>query len=97
MSFLKIHQTLPYASANSMLFDLFHGGECTVGGRTIYLENPTMPVATKLQDCVLWKFPSPIKVSTPGPDSKLSDIRQYRDRVEFTVWPFASIRIDFTQ
>jgi len=97
MSLLRINETLPYAAANEMLFDLFHGGKCSVAGREIYLENPTLPVAIKLQDCILWRFPSPVKVSTPGPDSTLSDIRQYRDRIELELWPWCSVRISFTK
>ena len=39
-------------------------------------------------------FPEPVKVSTPGPDSRLSEIRQYKDRIEFDVWPWASVVIE---
>jgi hypothetical protein len=42
-------------------------------------------------------FPEPVKVSTPGPDSRLSEIRQYKDRIEFSVWPFADVTIEITE
>lgn len=96
MSFLKIQQSVPFAAGNAILFDLFHGGKCSVAGHEIYLDTPCLPVPTKKADYIQWRFESPVKVSTPGPDSTLSDIRQYRDRIECDLWPWASIRISLT-
>ena len=95
MSLFEIQETLPYAAANQMLFDLFHEGRCTIKGHVILLSNPCLPKFTKLQDCLLWVFEHPITADTPGPNSDVSDIRQYRDRVEMTLWPWAHVRIDF--
>ena len=54
-----------------------------------------VPTAVIEGDCLVWTFPEPVKVSTPGPDSRLREIRQYRDRIEFELWPWASVRIEF--
>ena len=80
---------------NALLFDLFHSGSVSLGGRSIRLDNPALPVAVRKDDHVLWTFPEPVKVSTPGPDSKLREVRQYRDRVEFEIGLWASVRIEF--
>ena len=78
-----------------MLFELFHGGQVSFSGRTIRLSQPAVPVAVRRDDHVEWRFAEPVKVSTPGPDSSVSVVRQYRDRLEFSVWPWAEIRIEF--
>jgi hypothetical protein len=78
-----------------MLFDLFHGGRLEVGGQTIRLEALVLPAGVRRDDHIEWTFPEPVKVETPGPNSRLSAVRQYRDRVEFTVHPWAVVRIDF--
>ncbi len=80
---------------NALLFDLFHAGKVSFGGREIRLSKPVVPTAVIERDCLVWTFPEPVKVSTPGPDSRLREIRQYRDRVEFELWPWASVRIEF--
>jgi hypothetical protein len=80
---------------NALLFDLFHGGKVSLSGREIRLAKPAVPTAVIEGDCLVWTFPEPVKVSTPGPDSRLREIRQYRDRVEFELWPWASVRIEF--
>ncbi len=94
MSLLKIHQTLPMASVNEIIFDLFHSGQCVIAGYTLYVDSCVLPVPEKFKDCVRWRFPQAVKVSTPGPDSQIGDVLQYRDRIEFNVWPWASIRLD---
>jgi len=75
------------------------GPSCLVslGGRELRLENPALPVAVREADHIRWVFPSPVKVSTPGPDSSVREIRQYRDRIEFEVWPWASVRIEIVE
>ena len=85
------------SSANRILFDLFHGGEVSFSGRTIRLSNPVLPVAVRKGDRIDWTFPEPVRVSTPGPDSRISVVRQYRDRIEFDVWPWASVRVEFQE
>jgi hypothetical protein len=80
---------------NGLLFDLFHGGKVSFGGREIRLDKPVVPTAVIEGDCLVWTFPDPVKVSTPGPDSRLREVRQYRDRIEFELWPWASVRIEF--
>ena len=66
-----------------------------MGGQTIYLDSPALPVPVRIGDCIEWTFQEPVRVETPGPNSRLSKVRQYRDRVEFTVHPWAVVRIDF--
>ena len=68
-----------------------------MGGREIRLDNPAVPVAVRKSDHVEWRFAEPVRVSTPGPDSRVSVVRQYRDRIEFDVGIWASIRIEFTE
>lgn len=80
-----------------LLFDLFHGGSVSIGGRELRLDRPAVPVPVVDGDCLRWVFPEPMKVSTPGPDSRLSEIRQYKDRIEFSVWPFADVTIEITE
>ena len=77
-----------------LIYDLFHGGSVTVGGRELRLEQPAVPVPVVDGDCLRWVFPEPVRVSTPGPDSSLREIRQYRDRIEATIWPWATIEIE---
>jgi hypothetical protein len=67
----------------------------SLGGREIRLSKPVVPTAVIDGDCLVWKFAEPVKVSTPGPDSRLREVRQYRDRIEFELWPWASVRIEF--
>ena len=95
MAILRIEQTLPAKSIGETLFDLFHGGSITLEGRKIYVADPQLPVATKKTDHVLWQFKSPVKVSTPGPDSSIGDIKQYRDRLEFEIAFWASVTVRF--
>jgi hypothetical protein len=66
-----------------------------VAGRSIKLQNPALPEPVRRGDHVEWRFAEPIRVSTPGPDSRISVVRQYRDRVEFSVRPWADVRIEF--
>ena len=54
-----------------------------------------VPTAVIEGDCLVWTFPEQVKVSTPGPDSRLREVRQYRDQIEFELWPWASVRIEF--
>ena len=82
---------------NAILFDLFHGGQVTVSGRSIRLARPVLPVPVRKSDHIEWQFREPVKVSTPGPDSQISVVKQYKDRIELTVWPWANIRIEFQQ
>lgn len=82
---------------NALLFDLFHGGAVSFGGRVIRLHKPVVPVAVRHADRIDWTFPEPVKVSTPGPDSKIGVVRQYRDRVEFSVWPWADVTVEFIE
>lgn len=80
-----------------MLFDLFHGGQVSFSGRTIRLNQPVVPTAVRRVDHVEWMFAEPVKVSTPGPDSSISVVRQYRDRIEFEVGLWASVTVYFEQ
>ena len=80
-----------------LLFDLFHGGSVSIAGRELRLDRPAVPVPVVDGDCLRWVFPDPVKVSTPGPDSSLREIRQYRDRIEFSVPPWASVVIEVSE
>jgi hypothetical protein len=82
---------------NAVLYDLFHSGQVSLGGREIRLDNPALPVPVRRADHVEWRFKEPVRVSTPGPDSRVSVVRQYRDRIEFDVGIWASVRIEFEQ
>ncbi len=64
-------------------------------GRTIRLNQPAVPTAVRRDDHVEWRFSEPVRVSTPGPDSRISSVRQYRDRIEFSVWPWADVKVEF--
>ena len=80
-----------------LLFDLFHGGSVTIGGRELRLENPVLPQAVREVDHIRWVFSEPIKVSTPGPDSRLREIKQYRDRITAELWPWTTIEIEVVE
>ena len=58
---------------------------------------PAFPVGVRRADHVEWKFSEPLRVAMPGPDSSLSNVRQYKDRIEFEIWPWASVRIEFDE
>jgi hypothetical protein len=76
---------------------LFHGGTLEVGGRTLYLARPVLPDPVRESDRIRWVFREPIGVETPGPNSKLREVLQYRDRVELTVWPWAQVVVRFEE
>ena len=88
----KVQSAVP-----GLLFDLFHQGRVSLGGRELRLDNPVLPVPIRESDHIRWLFPSPVKVSTPGPDSSLREIKQYRDRIEATIWPWATIEIEVVE
>ncbi len=69
----------------------------SLGGREIRLAKPVVPTAVINGDCLVWTFAEPVKVSTPGPDSRLREVRQYRDRIEFDVGMWASVRVEFVE
>lgn len=94
MSWIKITERVQ-SSIPGLLFDLLHGGRVSLGGREIRIESLVLPVARREDDYILWEFLEPVRVATPGPDSKISIIKQYRDRIEFSVFPWAFIRIEF--
>lgn len=56
-----------------------------------------MPRIEKGDDCLKYIFDEPLRVSTPGPDAKLSEIRHYEDRIEFSVWPFVDVVIEVVE
>lgn len=93
MALLRITQEIK-SPVNALLFDLFHGGRLSIGGREVYLDQPALPVPVKEVDYIRWVFqPSSISVETPGPNSKISQILQYRDKVVFEIWPWAQVTI----
>ena len=96
MAFLRITERVT-TPVPAILFDLLHGGKVTIGGRVIRLEDPVLPAVVREADHLRWVFSKPVRVSTPGPDSSVTEIKQYRDRIEFSVWPWANIRIEFQQ
>jgi hypothetical protein len=83
------------SSVPAFLFDLLHGGVATIGGRELRIESLVLPVGVRESDHIVWAFPEPVRVQTPGPDGKLSSIKQYRDRVEFSVFPWAFVVVHF--
>jgi len=94
MSILQITRVVE-SSANATIFDLFHAGKVTVGGMAIRLGSCALPTPVVQGDYIAWVFPQAVRVSTPGPDSSVSEIRQYRDRIEFRVGLWADVRIEF--
>ena len=94
MAWIKITHKIQ-SPANSMLYDLFHGGSLVVSGHEIRIENPALPVAVREADHILWTFTQDVRVQTPGPDSRLISLKQYRDRIEFSVFPWAFVTIVF--
>ena len=94
MAFLRITERVK-SPVNALLFDLFHGGRLEVGGRVIRLERLVLPVGVRDTDHIVWRFPEAVKVSVPGPDSWITTVKQYRDRLEFSVRPWADVRIEF--
>jgi hypothetical protein len=52
-------------------------------------------VGVRDKDHIVWRFPEAVKVSVPGPDSWITTIKQYRDAIEFSVRPWADVRIEF--
>lgn len=68
-----------------------------MAGRELRLERPAVPVPVVEADHIRWKFPEPVRIATPGPDSSLSEIRQYRDRIEATIWPWATVVIEVVE
>jgi len=54
-------------------------------------------VPVREADHIRWVFPEPVKISTPGPDSSLREIRQYRDRIEATIWPWMEVVIEVVE
>jgi len=46
-------------------------------------------------DHVRWVFDEPVKIETPGINSRLREVRQYRDRIEFSIGIWASVTIRF--
>ncbi len=95
MALLRIHQQI-HTAANATIFDLFHVGTVTVSGVDIRLDRlSVLPVPVRKIDHISWQLQTPIRVSTPGPDSRITEIRQYRDRIEFSVWPWAEVVLEF--
>ena len=68
-----------------------------MGGRELRLENPALQVAVSETDHIRWVFPTPVKVSTPGLDSSVREIKQYRDKIVAEVWPWATIEIEVVE
>lgn len=92
LALLRITERHP-APANALIWELFHSGRLNIGGREIRLGVQELPVPRVQGEAVVWKFSKPVKVATPGPDANLNEISQYRDRIEFTVWPWADVVI----
>ena len=94
MSWLKVTHKVS-SPVNSMLYDLFHGGRLVVSGHEIYIAHPVLPVAVREADHLCWTFPEDVTVETPGPNSKISSVKQYRNRIEFSIYPWAFVTIVF--
>ena len=92
MSLLRINRTIK-SDIPVLLFDLFHTGHLRLGGQVLYLENPALPEPVRRDDHIEWVFARPAKVETPGPNSEIKSVKQYRNRIEFDVWPWATITI----
>lgn len=95
MALLRIHRQI-HTAANATIFDLFHAGQISVSGVDIRLDRlSVLPVPVRKSNYISWQLQTPIRVSTPGPDSRITEIRQYRDKIEFSVWPWAEVVLEF--
>ena len=92
MSLLRINRVIQ-SDVPTLLFDLFHTGKVSLGGQVLWLNEPVLPVPVRRSDHIEWQFPKPIKVETPGPNSQISVVKQYRDTILLEVWPWATITI----
>lgn len=92
MSWIKITERVQ-SSIPGLLFKLIHGGEVTIGGRVFHIDNPVLPVVERKDDYVLWTFNEPLRVSTPGPDGRINEIKQYADKITISVFPWAFVTI----
>jgi hypothetical protein len=93
-AFLRIHKRVQ-SSAPALVFDLITGKSVDVGGQSIRLSSAALPEPVVVGDCIEWRFAEPVRVSTPGPDARISVLKQWRDHLEFAVRPWADVRIDF--
>lgn len=93
MSLLNITIRKPNAG-NAILWELFHTGKTTIDGREIRLGTRELPTPRIQGAAVVWEFDKAVKVATPGPDANLNEIRQYKDRIELSVWPWANVTIE---
>jgi hypothetical protein len=59
----------------------------------VRLGSGALPVAVRESDHIRWVFSKPVSVETPGPNATIGEVRQYKDRIEFTVGMWASIVI----
>jgi hypothetical protein len=63
----------------------------------VYLDRPSLPTPTRQADHVRWTFAEPLKVETPGPNSRIREVRQFRDHIELTVYPWADLYLRFEE
>lgn len=96
MSFLRIRKTIK-TPVNNLVYDLIRGEPVDIGGQSIRLGSAKLPVPEVMVDHIRWTFPEPIRVSTPGPDSRVTEIRQYRDKIEFSVAPWVDVVIEVVE
>ncbi len=80
----RVQTSLP-----QLLFDLLFAGKLIVGGREVRIESLVLPVVTRVADHLLWSFHEPLRISTPGPDSRINEIKQYRDKITIAIFPWA--------
>ena len=79
----RVQTSLP-----QLLFDLLFAGKLTVGGREVRIDSLVLPVVTREADHLLWSFHEPLRVSTVGPDSRINEIKQYRDKITIAIFPW---------
>lgn len=65
----------------------------TIGGRVFHIDNPVLPVVVRESDHIVWTFSDPLRVSTPGPDGRINEIKQYADKITISVFPWAFVTI----
>ena len=65
-----------------------------IEGHEIRFEKPVVPVPVKVGDCIEWRFAEPMQVETPGPNARISVVKQWRDRIEIEIWPWADVVIE---
>ncbi len=92
MALLRITKTIPW-SVPDQLFQLFHAGRLSIGGVDLFCDRTVPMDVVRESDHVRYVIGG-LKAETPGPNQSISEIRQYKDRIEIKVpfWAEVTLR-----